>query len=287
MKNASEIYGAAMLGGKLYAVRTEHDGARRRITALMTSDDSLNGDSLDSGRLFFAVDGPLAVVKKISVRQNSSIQASDIAEFELAQSLLESAELFYFDTFPLNMHDGFRQFLAVAYHKNQIDRLIEYYQASLRKPSGFKLDAVALADGFRAFCRSEPGDLQVVVDIETDRAIFVILSRERLCAVDRLESAPGMEISSGTARRLAAELKLKLSFHLSELFQDGITIPPSRIVLAGRYARDQLLTAALGEYFTTAVVVPQFHTGYFQPASATLERYHPEEFLIPLGLAVE
>jgi Tfp pilus assembly PilM family ATPase len=287
MKNASEIYGAAMLGGKLYAVRTEHDGARRRVTALMTSDDNLNGNTLDSGRLFFAVDGPLAVVKKITVRQNNNIQASDIAEFELAQSLLESAERFYFDTFPMNAHDGFRQFLAVAYHKNQVDHLIEFYQASLRKPSGFKLDAVALADGFKAFCRSEPGDLHVVVDIENDRTILAILYRERLCAVDRLESALGTDVSSTTARKFAAELKLKLSFHLSELFQDGITVPLSRIVLAGRHARDQLLTAALGEYFTTAIVLPQFHAGYFQPASATLERHHPEEFLIPLGLAVE
>ena len=287
MKNASETYGAAVLGGILHAARVENDGARTVVTRLMTTDDNINGDTLDSGRLFFGVDSSLAVVKKIQIKKSPSADAIEMARFELAQSLLDPPDSFYFDIVPLNGHDGFQRFLSIAYHKAEIDRLIESYQAMLRKPSGFKLHAAALADGYRIFCRREPGDLQVLIDVEADMVTLAIVYKDKLYGAGSLETIPGDAISSARARKLAAEFKLMLSFELSELFQAGVTVPVSRIVLSGRHAGDELLMTALRERFSTPVVRPQFNGGYFEPASDTIDRYPPERFLIPLGLALE
>jgi len=287
VKNVSETYGAAMLGGALHAARVENDGARTVVTRLMTSDDNVNGDTLDSGRLFFGVDSTRAVVKKIQIKKSPSGDAIEMARFELAQSLLDPPDSFYFDILPLNGHDGFQRFLSIAYHKAEIDRLIESYQTMLRKPSGFKLHAAALADGYWTFCRREPGDLQVLIDVEADTVTLAILYQGKLYGAGSLESAPGDAITSNLAKKLAAELKLMLSFDLSELFQAGITVPVSRIVLSGRHAADELLMTALRERFSMPITRPKFNEGYFQPASETIERYSPERFLIPLGLALE
>ncbi len=276
-----------MLGGTLCAARVENDGARMVVTRLMTSADGVNGDTLDSGRLFFGVDSSRAVVKKIQIKKSPSTDAIEMARFELAQSLLDPPDSFYFDILPLNGRDGFQRFLSIAYHKTEIDRLIASYQAMLRKPSGFKLHAAALADGYRTFCRREPGDLQVLIDVEPDMVTLAILYQDKLYGAGSLESVPGDSISSAIARKLAAEFKLMLSFDLSELFQAGITVPVSHIVLSGKHAADELLMTALRERFSTPITRPTFNDGYFQPASETIDRYRPEQFLIPLGLALE
>ncbi len=287
MKNASETYGVAELGGKILAARVENDGVRRKVTSLQTADEKFDNESLASGRLFFGVDARLAVVKKIKVSKPSEIEADEIARFEMAQSLLEEPGAYYFDNLPLAGDNGTQKFMSIAYHRQEIDRLIEDYRKKLRQPSGFKLNAIALARGYETFCRLDPGELQVLADIETDFIILVILHRGRLYGIGRLETAPGETISPAVASKLAAEFKLTLSYHLAELFQDGITVPVSRIVLSGALARDELLTAALKDRFPAEITLPHFHQGYFQPSDETTEDLHPEEFLIPLGLAVE
>lgn len=287
MKNASERYGAAELGDKLFATRVEHDGVRPKVTSLLTSDDSPDSESLGSGRLFFGVDTRLAVVKKIQVKKYSSIEAAEIARFEMAHSLLEEADNYYFDTLPLENGNGFRRFMSIAYHRREIDRMIESYSENLRKPSGFKLNAVALASGFSAFCRIDPGELQVLADFGPDIVLMAVLHRDKLYSVNYLEIEPSREISSGAARKLAAEFKLTLSYHLAELFQDGITVPLSRIILSGLHARNELLTAALNDQFPAEITLPQFNGGYFQLDSEIDQPYPLEQFLIPLGLAVE
>jgi len=286
VKNASETYGAAILGGKLHAARVVNDGARSRVTGLMTADDNVNGDTIDSGRLIFGVDTSLAVVKKILIKKTPSADAAELARFEMAHSLLDPPDSFYYDILPLNGQDGFRRFLSIAYHKEEIDRLTESYAQRLRRPSGFKLHAAALVNGRNAFCRPEPGDLQALIDIETDTAAVAVMYKDKLCAARNLETVPGDDIAPTTAKKLAAEFKLMLSFDLSELFQDGITVPLSRITVSGRHARDEAIMTALAERFTVRIARPHFNERHFQPASDTIERYHPERFLIPMGLAL-
>lgn len=286
MKNASETYGVATLGGKLRAARVVNDGARIHVTGLLTSDDTINGDTIDSGQLIFGVDNSLAVIKKILIKKTPSADAVQLATFEMAQSLLDPPDSFYYDILPLNGKDGYRRFLSIAYHKREIDRLDESFARQLRKPSGFKLQAAALVDGYNFFCRKEPGDLQAIINIESDTVTLAVMYKCKLYAARNLETAPGDEITPEIARKLAAEFKLILGYDLAELFQDGITVPLSRITVSGQHARNETIISSLAERFTVRIDCPHFEDGYFHPASDTINRYRPEHFLIPMGLAV-
>ncbi len=287
MKNAWETYGAARVGGTIHAARVENDGARLIVTSLLATDDNFNRDTLESGRLFFGVDERLAVIKKVWVRKTSLLEATELARFELTQALLDPPDLFYYDFLPLEEKNGYRRFLAVAYHRREVDAVIEEYTRRLRKPSGFKLDALALAAGYLTFCRVLPGDLQVLVDLESDRVTLAVLYKRSLCALGRLEQAPGETMTITDANSLAVELKMKLEYLLAELFDEGITVPVARVIISGTYARHDFMRAALAEHISSEIALPEFHAGYFQPASEEPFRHQPEAFLIPLGLAVE
>jgi hypothetical protein len=264
----------------------EDDSTRRKVTSLQTSDDNLDSDNMESGRLYFGIDTRLAIVKKIKIRESSPVEAADIARFEMAQSLLEAPEQFYFDAVPVESKNGCNRFVSIAYHREKIDSLSQMYQDKLCKPSGFKLDAMALAAGYSAFCRVDPGDLQVLANIEAETVTMAILHRGKLYSAGHLESAPGKQLSSDGVERLASEFKMTLSFHLAEIFQDGITVPLSKVILSGSHAHNENLMSAIKNRFSTEVILPHFHEGYFQPASETIDRHRPEQFLIPMGLAL-
>ncbi len=287
MKNASETYGAARLGQKILTARVENDGTRLKVTSLLTSDDDINGDMLDNGRLFFNINERMAVVKKIKVRQSSIIEAARIAQFELTQSLLDPVDLFYFDNLPLDNRNGHRRYLSIAYHRPVVDKIIETFQKQLRKPSGFKLDAVAMTDGYLSFCRVEQGELQALINVESDIATIAFLYKKKLESVNRMEIHLDDDIGIDKAKKFALDLKMTISYQLAELFTDGITVPLSRLILSGKHAGNDLLQAALKEQFSVDVTLPSFHEGYFDPVEKTLDKYRPELFLIPLGLAVE
>jgi hypothetical protein len=287
VKNAWESYGTARRGGKLLAARVESDGVRLKITSFLTSDDNPSGDTLDNGRLFFSVDKRLSVIKKIEVKKSSPIEAARLVRFEMSQSLLEPPENFYFDFLPIDERNGHRRFLSIAYHKAEVDGCADEYANGLRKPSGFKLDALALAAGYLTFCRTEPGDLQALIDIDADYAVLGILYKQKLRAVDCLKTPTGEKITATGAERLATELRMTLSYHLAELFREGITVPPSSIILSGRHGDDETLIKSLSRHFTTTITHPHLNEGFFQPASETIDRYRPEWFLIPLGLTVQ
>jgi hypothetical protein len=287
VKNASESYGAARLGDKTLIARVENDSVRPRITSFMTSDQNLDEDSLAGGRLFFGVDLQMAIIKRIQVRDQTTLDPAEIAHFEMTQSLLGSPDGYYYDILPLESDDDFERFISIAYHRSEVDKLSDDFHEKLRKPTGFKLDAVALARGYGAFCRQDQGELQVLLDTEIDKAVMAILHRGRLYNVGRLEAVPGIEVSPNIAARMASELKMTVSYQLSELYQNGVTVPLSRVILSGHHARNETLMSVLRERLSTEITLPHFHEGYFEPISETIDRYDPEKFLIPLGLAVE
>lgn len=285
MTNAWESYGATRRGNKILAARVENNGARLLITSLKTSDDNLNGDTMASGRLFFGVDERQAIIKKIAVRKNSGIDAARVAEFELEQSLLENPDQYYFDFLPIDENGPQQRIISIAYHRRRIDEAMEEYTRLLRKPSGFKLDAVALAAGYLNFCRSEPGKLQILLDVDRDGAVMTILVNGTIRACDRIALAGEGELEISRARQLTSELKLTVNYHLDELFREGITVPPSRIILTGNLAGNRNLLDAIGERFATEIKHPQINEGYF--GGQKIDNWErAADFLIPLGLAV-
>lgn len=287
MKKAGETFGAMRQGDQFLIARVENDGIRPLVTALLAEKDDLKKIGFNDSRLFFGVDEQAAIVKKIQLKKVSPTDMAALVRFEMIQSLLESPDDFYFDARPINDWEGYRRFIAIAYHRHHIDREMTVCADRLRQPSGFKLNALALSDGFLTFCRLDPGDLQILLNVDSLRAVIAILYRRKLHAIGRLDTAPGEAVTAESSRRLSQELKVIISYHLAELFREGVTIPLSRIILSGQHAREQSLTAALAETISTEISLPHFQTGYFQSVLDTVEHDQPEKFLIPLGLALE
>lgn len=160
------------------------------------------------------------------------------------------------------------------------------YTEILRKPSGFKLNAVALVSGYLTFCRREPGILQILLDIDSDGAILAIIEDQSIRAIDSISTTAPGEFDQVRIRNLASEIKLMVTFHLNEIFRKGVTIPPSKIILSGGCSSDQLLVEALKERFSAEIISPRINKGYL--GEEYLENYESaSQFLIPLGLAVE
>jgi len=287
MNTATETYGLARFGDTFLAAMVENDGNRLAVKSL----GAVNGDTdpalYQNGRLFFNVPDLVTMVKKIRIRPGTLAETPDLVQFEMVQSLLEPQQDFYFDTIPISTEETTRQYLSVAYHRREIDRLMDDYQARLRRPSGFKLNAVAMVDAYLAFCRPEPGDLQVLADIESDGVTLAIIYRRKLHATGRLEMAPGDDISGEIAHALAVEFKMTISYHLTELFQQGITVPPSHIILSGRHASNALIKEALAKQVSAEITLPSFLDGYFQIENKDDNSIRLESYFIPLGLAVE
>jgi hypothetical protein len=286
MNNGTVTYGLANIGREFLSAQVSHDGSRPIVKSIQQF-DSLELCNFDDGRIFFSVDNRIAQIKKLKIKQSSLLDASAIAQFEMSQCLLEPESDFYFDNIPLESDNGFQRFLTIAYHRHVIDELIEDCENKLRRPSGFKLDAVALTAGYLTFCRIEPGNLQALINIEPDTITIVFIYKKKLQSVSYLKSNIDDDMSDESAQRLAGELKMALGFQQSELFNDGITIPVSHLFICGGCARNEIVTSAINEKMRMGLTLPKFHEGYFQSLSDNEKSFPLEKYLIPLGLAIE
>jgi Tfp pilus assembly PilM family ATPase len=278
-------YGAALFTDTIRLACVAPDGSRA-VVKLLTEQAADLHDAQEPASLFVNVSDRLALVKTIGVDADSSAEAADRARFELAQTLLDPVEDFYFDLYPREYGNGAHRFLAVAYHRQQIDEWMQHFESIAAKPQGFKLDAVAMCDGYRTFCRTEAGDVQALVSIEENGLTIAVLHRLALMSIGSVHVAFGAEPSPDTARKAAVELKMTISYLLSDLFHEGVTVPLSRLLVCGAHARTDTIVDAIAGQFSAPVTCPHFYDGYFDPISDTLADKNPERFLVPLGLAV-
>ncbi|MFH1700698.1 MAG: hypothetical protein ABIE07_08945 [Candidatus Zixiibacteriota bacterium] len=286
MNNATNTYGLSIIDQKCLTALVSYDGGRPLVKSI-NQYDGLKNCEIDGGRIFIGVDDRMAQIKKLKIKQSSLFNASAVAQFEMAQCLLEPESEFYFDNLPLESDNGFQRFLTIAYHRHAIDRLIEDCEKYLPCPSGFKLDALALSAGYLTFCRIEPGDLQALLNIESDLITIAFIYKQKLQAVGYLKSNIHDDMSVESARKIAGELRMAISYRQSELFNDGITIPLSRLIVCGGCARKEIIISAIVEQMATELTLPKFHEGYFQSLPDDEKSFPLEKYLIPLGLAVE
>ena len=286
MKNSWETYGAAFRGGKILAARVVNDGVKLTVTSLLTSDDNPSGESLDSGQLIFNVNENQAIVKNIDIKAVSGFKVDDLVRFELSQALLDPPTEYYYDALPIGETNGYRRFLTIAYHRREIDRQIDEYSHRLRKPSGFRLNSVALARGYLTFCRRDQEDLQILVDVDCDGCIMTTLYKNSIYGINRLTTLIDEKDMDSQALQLAREIKMTIAFQLARLVQDDIAIEPGQLTLSGKLAESDLFFDTLKNNLSLKVARPVFNLDHFQPTETTIDKYSPALFLIPLGLAV-
>ncbi len=316
----SLTWGVNRIGSRLLTAVVLNDGSRLSVNRLIdsTSDtgqiekNQTNSESdknaetkndLSDARLFFSVSPEIAIIRKIKLQTaplTNLTDLTDLVRFEMSQSLLEPPESFYFDALPVgagtngigsgdtaNEKTEHQAYLSIAYHRHQIDALMDDFKKIFRPPSGFKLDAVALVDGYLAFCQRDPGELEAILELDENRVAIGFVYRDHLYGVADLQFQCDPDNDNRHWSMMATEIKMMLDFQLSRFFDEGITVPLSRVIVSGRLANHNQLRTRLDDLLATPISLPRFHKGYFQPLADKLDDLHPEQFLIPLGLAVE
>ena len=216
---------------------------REIVDTVMDVDFSrLNGDIIDrEGELYLAVPESDAVIKKVGVVADRSLDPDRLAQFELAASLLDDPARYYLESCESDRPDGR---IAIAYDRSRIDGEVAMVKEKLIKPSGFRLRSWALALGYLKYCRQEGGALTALADISPSRASFCILRGRSLGDIGLVtdESAHG-DVGPSSCRALLTDLAATIRYRLGRdaSRQD---VPLSLLLLSGSMADDNLAVEA-------------------------------------------
>ncbi len=277
---------------KRYGLDTAGDKIRlvsRSMVSGMVKIDSLEeieGDYEPSGTfdiesdLYFSVPESEAIIKRVTLSDDRNLDPRQMAQFEFSTSLLDPPEAYYMEVYDLN---GNNEKLAVGYNRICVDNRIDRLTDRFTKPAGFKLRSLALADGYRYYCRSEGGELICLLDISENIGSYCFLW-------DNSPTLPGALYSStgSTDRRsnhnghFAVDLAATLQFQLAGLFRTGRSVPLSRILVSGSSVDDSLIEQ-IEVRMKVGVGFPSMKSASFSPE--TLDNAH--RFLVGLGLTVD
>ncbi|HAJ79474.1 MAG TPA: hypothetical protein DCO75_06845 [Fibrobacteres bacterium] len=100
-------------------------------------------------RIVLSLPSELAVVKKISLDSEES-SPEDVISWEISQNIIGSIEDYSVDFEPIGQDGDVRQYLAVAYRKSSIRKLVSLFRANKLNPWIVDLDIFALINVFEA-----------------------------------------------------------------------------------------------------------------------------------------
>jgi hypothetical protein len=281
-----DTLGIAPAGDSCLIARVTDDGARRIVTSLDISPAPPLPAPDNDEQVACLIPDRMAQVRDLRLAPGPSRDGNRYARFEAAQSLLGRAEDYYFDIVEKDCDAEGLRFLVIASHRPAVDTVIASYRKESQRPIRFKTSAKALADGYLAFCRAESGELQVLANFDCDAVSLAFIHKGKLYSLARLDSPPGSELSPEAARRLAMEFKMLLSFQQAGLFRDGITVPPSHLIMAGTLAADPRLRESLTALVHAPIILPPYNRACFRLADHPDNPPALEKFLVPLGLTV-
>jgi len=234
----------------------------------------------DASRVCLVVPDCEVQVKTLHLPVTAGAAPDDIIRFELAESLLEDASTFQFETLPA-ADEG--RHLGLIYRKERLGELAADYGLDGTAPDrlSFHSRALALGRGYLEFCERATGDFLCVVDVAADVASVCFLLRDAVADLAHIDLRNFDPESEKGRRQFAVDLKTVVNFRRALLMDRGITLPLSGLVLAGDGVEDQL-RSVVREYFPTGVEAPRLKPG--DPAIQIDDR-QPEAFLVALGLA--
>jgi hypothetical protein len=193
------------------------------------------------GELYLAVPESDAIIKKVGIVTDRSLDPDRLAQFELAASLLDDPDRYYLESCESDCSDGR---IAVAYDRSRIDSEVASVQEKLIKPSGFRLRSWALALGYLNYCRQEGGALIALADVSRSRASFCLLRGRSPVDIGLVtdESAHD-DVGPLSCRPLLTDLAATIQYRLGRdaSRQD---IPLSLLLLSGSMADDNLAAEA-------------------------------------------
>jgi hypothetical protein len=238
------------------------------------------GIAFDDSDIYFTIPEKDAIIKKVRVPRDAGIESQKLAEFEFMASSLDNAEDFILETHPLNKEN---ERLVFGYRRHLVEQRIKFIEQNASKPSGFKLRAWALADGYLNYCRPEGGELVCLLDISGKHCSICFLEKNRPVIADAItdngadkNDAPDKEYG------LLTDLAAVIQYHQVILFNAGCTAPLSLLIISGEKVTRDLL-GAVEQKIGVKAVPPQVHESLFtSEAVGDILGY-----LVCLGLTVD
>ena len=241
--------------------------------------DELKSSMFDTNaELYFSVPDNEAIVKRIRITGDHTLDPEKLALFEFVSALPEDSYNYYLETYRLN---GERQRLAVAYHRFPVQERISHLEKIITRPSGFRLRSLAMIEGFRKFCRPEGGELICLVNIDRSQPTLAFLNRGATVAVGAIELVFPFETEPLQTKSCLIDITAFVGFRLASLFSDGFTAPLSLAVLSGEMAHDSL-ARDLSQSLRINAVLPNFREEVLTEG----KNLTAHKFLVSLGLTV-
>ncbi|HHI02317.1 MAG TPA: hypothetical protein ENL22_02205 [candidate division Zixibacteria bacterium] len=274
-------YGVDMAGRFLQLAGCNCSTGRVVINRLSRTDlDESEPEMIDSsGRLQFSIPEEMAIIKRVKVPPDKNRDGKELAEFEFLSTLLDKKEELYVDITAVN---GGTDYLVYGFHRHLIDEKKKFYEKMLIKPSGYKLRASALADGYHHFCWREGGELICLLDLSLSGGSFCFVNNSRPicvgCIANNDDSPDGQ---NEIPESLLSDLKATIQYHTAGLFKAGYTAPLSLVVVSGITAGNEI-NNAIEEKLGIRTISPTIKTSLFAPEIVDRAGH----FLVSLGLTV-
>jgi len=233
-----------------------------------------------SGRLQFSVAEDKVIIKRIKIRSDKNLDGKELAEFEFASTLLDKKETFYISA---NSVNGGSEYLVTGCHRFLIEEKKQFFEEMFIKPAGYKIRALALADGYRNFCWREGGELICLLDLSFKVASYCFINNGQpiFFGVIRNSEADANENGQISASFLN-DLKVTIQYQMSNLFKAGYSTPLSLIVVSGTLTGKES-NETIEEKLRLRTISPTIKTALFAPEIVDRAGH----FLISLGLTVD
>lgn len=283
MVNESSVrFGLDIRGAGTRLAEVEYGGARPSITSLTTVEWDENKAN-DIGAATIAVDDADAIIKEIKLPPESKEQLIEKAQFELRHRLLDPPEQFALETIPTGRE---QRFIGTAIRhevgRNKISGTGIDYD---RKATGLRVRSLALGLGYLNFCSDRSESLGSLIEITHSGLSLCFIYRSGIIALDHIMTN-GIDLESESGqKRVIVDLKTIVNYRLSALFEDGLTLPLSEVLLCSSTAQEAL-TERLENSFKVSVSTPELNRGYLAE-SVDIESIHMSDYLVALGLTVK
>jgi hypothetical protein len=234
----------------------------------------------DGDTVTFSVPDSRVVVKSLHLPEGQPGDLTARARFEIEQALLDDPADYESDLLPgISEH----RYLALIMRRSHIANIRQEIHCEAL-PATPTPRSIALARGYRAFCRTGGGDLICLADVVDNEISVAVLYRNKPAASAFL-NLNGIDLTRETnCRQFAIELKTVVNFRLSALADQGVTVPLSRLLISGESVSDTAV-AMLETLFPCGVRRPEFNMAYFENSDEVRGQLS-DSCLAALGLAV-
>ncbi|RKX18662.1 MAG: hypothetical protein DRP35_08915 [Candidatus Zixiibacteriota bacterium] len=269
----------------IYAARVKTDKTRFEIKALirLNSEFPLKHDLIEDGDLHFAIPDSQAMLKQIRISPESQYSTHEQAKFEMIQSVLEDESVFSFESEETSQANNI---IGAIFRKERSDKLIASYNANnfdKNRIKKFRVRSLALGKGYLNFCHPETGELACIADFCKEVVSICLIYQKKILNVASIDLQKFDFLNENDIDKITMEFKTILNFKLSSIFDKGITVPLSSLMIIG--GNEQLVNK-FSDYFKLKPFLPKINHGFFSNPKK-LEQIPLHNYLIALGLSVD